>query len=77
LHPGFHDPGEGSAVRASRFRLENLDLGRLQARIFHGRLGTSACQQGHRQPSCKQTNGHQRPTINFHQADFICAHSHT
>ena len=77
LHSGFHDSGEGSAIRASRFRLENLYPRRLQARIFHGLLGTSTRHQDYHQPSCKQTNGHQRAAINFHKPDFIRARFET
>src|SRR5688572_1301141 len=62
LHPSFYDPGEGSAIRANRLRLDNLHPRRLQTRIFYGELGRPARHQGCGQPSCKQTYGQKWPT---------------
>ncbi len=61
LHSGFHDPGEGSASRASRCRFENLHPRRLQARIFHGRLRTP--------PAIKATVSH--PATIVENSGFI------
>jgi hypothetical protein len=38
LHAGFHDPGEGPAIRAGGFRLDNLHRPGLEARIVLRRL---------------------------------------